>query len=84
MFLLHGGYPCPSEIVIYLVLLWLNNDFRFSPRPPSFPSAVDITKGLERYLGGGEAAGDGVDPKLAALLAGAAKKGAKRPSVAGK
>lgn len=66
-------------------VLWLKTVLRSSlPHPPSFPSAVDITKGLERYLGGGEAAGDGVDPKVAGALLAAAKKGPRRPSVVAK
>lgn len=59
------------------------------PLPTSFlpPRAhvreVDITKGLERYLGGGEGSHDGnggVDPKMAALMAAAAKKSGKKAS----
>eukprot|EP00752_Nemacystus_decipiens_P013019 g11517.t1 len=47
-------------------------------------TGVDITKGLERYLGGGGGSEDGVDPKLAALLAAKKGGGPRRPSVTSK
>lgn len=48
---------------------------------------MDITKGLERYLGGGSEDSSktgGVDPKVAALLAGATGKGVGSRRASGK